>query len=92
MWRNCEGSEAATLPEESTRAYSGAMKSLMLGKLHVSGRRDDVVLATKSGNERQADGSMVGFNGRSGYVRSACGAPNGAAVGERYPSMASIDS
>src|SRR5512141_1083936 len=35
-------------------------------------RRDDVVLATKFGNERRADGSWVGINGRPEYVKSAC--------------------
>jgi len=38
------------------------------------GRRDEVVLATKFGNERRADGSRVGVNGRPAYVRSACDA------------------
>jgi aryl-alcohol dehydrogenase-like predicted oxidoreductase len=40
----------------------------------VAGRRDDVVLATKFGNERRADGSWVGINGSPGYVRKACDA------------------
>ncbi len=35
-------------------------------------RRDRVVLATKFGNERRADGSWVGINGRPDYVRQAC--------------------
>jgi len=38
----------------------------------IAGRRDRVVLATKFGNERRADGSWVGINGRPEYVRSAC--------------------
>ncbi len=38
----------------------------------VAGRRDDVVLATKFGNERRPDGSRVGVNGRPEYVRRAC--------------------
>jgi aryl-alcohol dehydrogenase-like predicted oxidoreductase len=37
----------------------------------IAGRRDEVVLATKFGNERSADGGMVGINGRPDYVRSA---------------------
>jgi aryl-alcohol dehydrogenase-like predicted oxidoreductase len=37
-------------------------------------RRDRVVLATKFGNERRADGSWVGVNGRPDYVRRACDA------------------
>src|SRR5208282_6364472 len=40
----------------------------------IAGRRDEVVLATKFGNERRADGSRVGVNGRPEYVRSACDA------------------
>ncbi|NUT71108.1 aldo/keto reductase [Pseudarthrobacter sp. C4D7] len=40
----------------------------------IAGRRGDVVLATKFGNERRADGSWVGINGRPEYVRSACDA------------------
>jgi aryl-alcohol dehydrogenase-like predicted oxidoreductase len=40
----------------------------------VAGRRDEVVLATKFGNERGEDGSFRGINGRPEYVRSACDA------------------
>ena len=40
----------------------------------IAGRRDDVVLATKFGNERRDDGSWVGINGSPEYVRSACDA------------------
>jgi aryl-alcohol dehydrogenase-like predicted oxidoreductase len=38
----------------------------------ISGRRDEVVLATKFGNERREDGTWVGINGRPDYVRAAC--------------------
>jgi aryl-alcohol dehydrogenase-like predicted oxidoreductase len=38
----------------------------------IAGRRDEVVVATKFGNERREDGSWVGINGRPEYVRSAC--------------------
>ena len=38
----------------------------------VAGRREQVVLATKFGNERRPDGSWVGINGRPEYVRAAC--------------------
>jgi aryl-alcohol dehydrogenase-like predicted oxidoreductase len=38
----------------------------------IKGRRDAVVLATKFGNVRGADGSFLGVNGRPEYVRSAC--------------------
>ena len=37
-------------------------------------RRDQVVLATKFGNERNPDGSWIGVNGRPEYVRQACDA------------------
>ncbi len=40
----------------------------------IAGRRDEVVLATKFGNERREDGSWVGINGHPDYVRSACDA------------------
>src|SRR2546423_9175966 len=40
----------------------------------ISGRRDEVVLATKFGNVRGADGSFLGVNGRPEYVRAACDA------------------
>ncbi len=38
----------------------------------IKGRRDDVVLATKFGNVRDAEGKFIGVNGRPEYVRSAC--------------------
>jgi aryl-alcohol dehydrogenase-like predicted oxidoreductase len=38
----------------------------------IRGRRDEVVLATKFGNERGEDGSWLGINGRPDYVRKAC--------------------
>src|SRR5437588_9348922 len=38
----------------------------------IAGRRDEVVLATKFGNERREDGSWVGVNGSPAYVRAAC--------------------
>ncbi|MDO7866753.1 aldo/keto reductase [Nocardioides jiangxiensis] len=40
----------------------------------VAGRRDEVQLATKFGNERLPDGTRVGINGRPEYVRAACDA------------------
>jgi aryl-alcohol dehydrogenase-like predicted oxidoreductase len=40
----------------------------------IAGRRDEVVLATKFGNERTPDGGMVGINGRPDYVHRACDA------------------
>jgi aryl-alcohol dehydrogenase-like predicted oxidoreductase len=40
----------------------------------IADRRDQVVLATKFGNQRREDGSWVGINGRPEYVRQACDA------------------
>jgi len=43
----------------------------LVGKA-IKDRRSEVMLATKFGNVRAADGSFVGVNGRPDYVRSAC--------------------
>lgn len=40
----------------------------------IAGRRDEVQLATKFGNERLPDGTRLGINGSPEYVRSACDA------------------
>jgi len=40
----------------------------------IADRRDEVVLATKFGNEREPDGTMLGINGRPEYVQRACDA------------------
>jgi aryl-alcohol dehydrogenase-like predicted oxidoreductase len=40
----------------------------------IAGRRDEVVLATKFGNERGENGAYLGVNGRPEYVRRACDA------------------
>ena len=40
----------------------------------IVGRRSQVFLATKFGNERAADGKFLGINGRPDYVRVACDA------------------
>jgi hypothetical protein len=52
---------------------------LALGQPHaralaVQGRRHKIMLATKFGNVRTADGAFVGINGKPDYVRSACDA------------------
>ncbi|MDQ1646030.1 MAG: hypothetical protein QOJ50_2214 [Cryptosporangiaceae bacterium] len=51
--------------------YGPFTNEILVGKA-VAGRRDQVVIATKFGNERAADGSRIGINGRPEYVRSAC--------------------
>ncbi len=38
----------------------------------IRGRREEVVVATKFGNERAEDGSYLGVNGRPEYVRKSC--------------------
>src|SRR3954452_2872996 len=43
----------------------------------IAGRRDEVVLATKFGNERAEDGTRIGINGSPEYVRKACDASLG---------------
>jgi len=43
----------------------------------ISGQREEFVIATKFGNERRPDGSLVGVNGRPEYVRSCCDASLG---------------
>src|SRR3954469_25112681 len=40
----------------------------------IVGRRDEVVIATKFGNERKRDGGWIGINGSPEYVRRACDA------------------
>src|SRR5215211_1272214 len=40
----------------------------------IAGRRDEVVLATKFGNERTPDGGRLGINGTPQYVHRACDA------------------
>ena len=53
--------------------YGPFTNEQLVGKA-IAGRRDDVQLATKFGNERRADGSRVGINGRPEYVHAACDA------------------
>jgi aryl-alcohol dehydrogenase-like predicted oxidoreductase len=51
--------------------YGPFTNERLVGKA-ITGRRDEVVLATKFGNEREEDGSFVRINGRPEYVRKAC--------------------
>jgi aryl-alcohol dehydrogenase-like predicted oxidoreductase len=53
--------------------YGPFTNERLVGK-SIKGRRKEVMLATKFGNERRADGSWVGVNGRPEYVRTACDA------------------
>ena len=53
--------------------YGPFTNEQLVGKA-IAGRRDEVQLATKFGNERRPDGTRVGINGRPEYVRAACDA------------------
>ena len=52
----------------------GPFKNEELVGRAIRDRRDQVVLATKFGNERTPEGGWVGVNGRPEYVRRACDA------------------
>ncbi len=51
--------------------YGPFANERLVGKA-IRGRRDQVVLATKFGNQRGEDGSFLGVNGRPDYVRKSC--------------------
>jgi len=51
--------------------YGPFTNEKLVGKA-IKGRRNQVVLATKFGNERRADGTFVGVNGKPEYVKKAC--------------------
>ena len=53
--------------------YGPFTNEKLVGKA-ISDRRDQVVLATKFGNEREEDGTKLGVNGKPDYVRRACDA------------------
>ena len=53
--------------------YGPFTNEQLVGKA-IAGRRDEVQVATKFGNERRPDGSRVGINGSPEYVRRACDA------------------
>ena len=53
--------------------YGPFTNEKLVGKA-IRDRRDQVVVATKFGNERAADGQYLGINGRPEYVHKACDA------------------
>jgi aryl-alcohol dehydrogenase-like predicted oxidoreductase len=53
--------------------YGVGRNEQLVGKA-IAGRRDEVVVATKFGNQRAEDGTYIGINGTPDYVRSACAA------------------
>ena len=56
---------------DTADAYGRGDNEELVGRA-VQGRRKQVVLATKFGNMRDAEGRFVGINGRPEYVRQAC--------------------
>jgi len=53
--------------------YGMGANEQLLGQA-LGARRDEVIVATKFGNVRAADGALLGVDGRPEYVRSACDA------------------
>ena len=58
---------------DTADVYGPFTNERLVGKA-IAGRREEVVLATKFGNQRRADGSWVRVNGEPDYVRQACDA------------------
>jgi aryl-alcohol dehydrogenase-like predicted oxidoreductase len=58
---------------DTADAYGPFTNEKLVGKA-IADRRDEVVLATKFGNERKEDGTRLGVNGKPEYVRRACDA------------------
>ena len=58
---------------DTADAYGPFTNERLVGRA-IRDRRDAVVLATKFGNVRAADGTFVGISGRPEYVRQACDA------------------
>jgi aryl-alcohol dehydrogenase-like predicted oxidoreductase len=52
--------------------YGPFTNERLVGRAIRGRQRDDIVLATKFGNERGEDGSFLGVNGRPEYVRKSC--------------------
>ena len=65
--------DAGCLFLDTADMYGPFTNERLVGRA-IAGRRDEVVVATKFGNERNPDGSRVGINGSPEYVRSACDA------------------
>lgn len=51
--------------------YGPFTNEKLVGKA-IKERRDEVILATKFGNERSPDGTFLGVNGKPEYVKKAC--------------------
>ncbi|MEJ7707360.1 MAG: aldo/keto reductase [Nocardioidaceae bacterium] len=59
-------------PSSTRPTCTGPFTNEQLVGKAIAGRRDEVQLATKFGNERRPDGTRVGVNGKPEYVRKAC--------------------
>jgi aryl-alcohol dehydrogenase-like predicted oxidoreductase len=53
--------------------YGPFTNEILLGKA-IQDRRDQVIIATKFGNERTAEGGWLGINGQPDYVQQCCDA------------------
>ena len=53
--------------------YGVGKNEILVGKA-IKGKRDQFVIATKFGNVRGADGSFLGVNGKSEYLKQCCDA------------------
>jgi aryl-alcohol dehydrogenase-like predicted oxidoreductase len=58
---------------DTANMYGPFTNERLVGRA-IAGRRDDVVVATKFGNERAPDGTRLGINGRPEYVHTAADA------------------
>ncbi len=56
---------------DTADAYGPFTNEQLVGRV-VAGRRDDVVIATKFANVRDATGAFLGISGQPDYVRAAC--------------------
>ena len=56
---------------DSADMYGVGKNEELIGRA-ISGKRDQVILATKFGNVRGPNGEFLGVNGSAGYVRQAC--------------------
>jgi aryl-alcohol dehydrogenase-like predicted oxidoreductase len=65
--------DAGCLFLDTADMYGPFTNERLVGRA-IAGRRDEIVLATKFGNQRNPDGSRLGINGKPEYVRAACDA------------------
>jgi len=61
---------------DTADVYGPLTNEVLVGKV-LAPRRDEVLIATKFGNERRADGTWMGVNGRPEYVHACCDASLG---------------